>query len=597
MSLDQIVACRIHPAIGVARVGNSAGEFFIGPEAPASGPVPPPEGGYRDRSGAIKRQAARFRVFGLDARGRVVHEFTDRDAEIRWTVHVANKKAAWYEFNNALDIPRAIGRNKRRNAGVSDRASLKITPGPRTIAGPNQGGPAFELTGGSFLGVPVSLGEVRTDADGNLLFLGGHGRAASPGRLPLVHLANNDGWHDDISDGPVTARVRLKDGSNRGLDAEGAWVIVGPPNYGPDFTPPVTLYDTAFDTAVRAGWLRLPAWPSFLQQIYPIFARLAHLQWMSLAHFRAYGPGSAMDFLDPAVLRRLADPGPRARPFRQEVFRRFRDPRARTQVRDAHPDMWGDALDFADDTTIPDVYFSVTETQYGFLRQWAAGTFSADGPAPPLVTPATLDLRRYPLPDRPALLDRAALENCVGGAFHPGIEVTWPLRVPLLYASPFRIRHAAPGQVAAPGAAVPEDFGPSLSPGVALSRSGPLSASGPGDLTRWMSVPWQADDASCGTPLSRPSPAWWPARVPDHILRRGAYEQVMNTRLSPAQRRAAFEARSDWLLSLNARTYGERINALVREWPLMGMVLRAPGPPPNSVPGVPSELWVGDERG
>jgi hypothetical protein len=231
----------------------------------------------------------------------------------------------------------------------------------------------------------------------------------------------------------------------------------------------------------------------------------------------------------------------------------------------------------------------VTETQHGFLRQWAAGTFSADGSAPPPITPATVDIRRYPLPDRPALLDRAALENCVGGAFHPGIEVTWPLRVPLLYAAPFRIRHAAPGETP------PEDYGPSLSPAVALSRSGPLRASGPGDLSRWMSVPWQADDASCGTARSRPSPAWWPARVPDHTVSRPAYEQIMDTRLPPAQRRAAYLYRGEWLSRLSARTDGERMSALVREWPRVGMVLRAPGPPPGSLPGVPSELWVEDQ--
>ena len=30
-----------------------------------------------------------------------------------------------------------------------------------------------------------------------------------------------------------------------------------------------------------------------------------------------------------------------------------------------------------------------------------------------------------------------------------------------------------------------------------LASSGPLSSSGAGDLTKWMSVPWQADTASC----------------------------------------------------------------------------------------------------
>jgi len=45
MNLDAVVEARIHPAIGIARVGNSE-EYFIGPEIPF--PVAPPAGGYRD---------------------------------------------------------------------------------------------------------------------------------------------------------------------------------------------------------------------------------------------------------------------------------------------------------------------------------------------------------------------------------------------------------------------------------------------------------------------------------------------------------------------------------------------------------------------
>jgi hypothetical protein len=51
---------RIHPGIGVARVGDSP-DSFIGPETVD---IPPtPAGGYRDDEGRIRRQASRFRVF------------------------------------------------------------------------------------------------------------------------------------------------------------------------------------------------------------------------------------------------------------------------------------------------------------------------------------------------------------------------------------------------------------------------------------------------------------------------------------------------------------------------------------------------------
>src|SRR3989442_8684597 len=83
-TMDTIVRAAIHPSIGIARVGDSSDAFFIGPELPY--PTPAPEGGYKDTSGFLKRQAARFRIFGYDSRNRVVEELTCDNAEIEWTV-------------------------------------------------------------------------------------------------------------------------------------------------------------------------------------------------------------------------------------------------------------------------------------------------------------------------------------------------------------------------------------------------------------------------------------------------------------------------------------------------------------------------------
>jgi len=116
MNLDAIVEARIHPAIGIARVGNSK-EYFIGPEIPF--PVASPLGGYRDDAGRLKRQAARFRIYGYDSKGRVLGELTSANAEIVWKVHVVNKKAAWYDFDFALDLPEAAEqRSARRNPQI-----------------------------------------------------------------------------------------------------------------------------------------------------------------------------------------------------------------------------------------------------------------------------------------------------------------------------------------------------------------------------------------------------------------------------------------------------------------------------------------------
>ena len=200
MNLKSIVQARIHPAIGIARIGNSD-EYFIGPEVPY--PTPPPSGGYRDASGQLKRQAAMFRIYGYDADGHVVAELTSANATIDWTVHIANKKGGWYDFDAALDLPEAHDlKSARRNAFVQgrDRDKLVIDPGPRSISGANQRSAPFDT--GEFLGQKVYLGELRTDAAGRLEFLGGEGVSDSP--LPgftLVTFANNPGWHDDTSDG------------------------------------------------------------------------------------------------------------------------------------------------------------------------------------------------------------------------------------------------------------------------------------------------------------------------------------------------------------------------------------------------------------
>ena len=117
----------IYPAIGIARVGNSENEYFLAPEVPD----PPPEqpGFYRDPTGALKRQAARFRVYGLNAAGVPVAELTAENAEIRWTVHLANKKSAWYQFQIALGTARfRAGNSSRLRNTLRRNRFLPLTP-------------------------------------------------------------------------------------------------------------------------------------------------------------------------------------------------------------------------------------------------------------------------------------------------------------------------------------------------------------------------------------------------------------------------------------------------------------------------------------
>src|SRR5262245_12790220 len=163
---------RIHPAIGIARVGDSPDGFFIGPEAP--GVVPSlattgatgPTGKYKDSQQRIKRQGARFRIFEYtqnDAGATTrVREVTAAEAHIEWQVHLANRKSA------APSFPRGPRRNQQEPEG-----RLIIDAGLQAIGGASQAGRELK---GRFMDVDVQLGVLMTDEAGGLIVLGGFGQ-------------------------------------------------------------------------------------------------------------------------------------------------------------------------------------------------------------------------------------------------------------------------------------------------------------------------------------------------------------------------------------------------------------------------------------
>src|SRR3546814_894904 len=179
-------------------------------------------------------QSARFRIYGCNARGDIVRELTgaDSNAEIEWSVELANQKAAWYGFQLALDIPEAnyAPPTTLRNPGVADRRRLAITPGARTVAGADAGPASFD---GAFMEMPVYLGEITTDADKRLTVLGGKGVSQSYDGSAAITFANNEGWYDDVADGPVTAKV-IVDGE--ALQVVPAWVVGARPTPRPPAT-------------------------------------------------------------------------------------------------------------------------------------------------------------------------------------------------------------------------------------------------------------------------------------------------------------------------------------------------------------------------
>jgi hypothetical protein len=513
---------RIHPSIGVLRVGDSE-EFYLAPEAPGrlpvlvdGGPFTPAD--FRDADGRLRRQGERFEIFGYDDADPLVPPVPVRPGangvdRIEWTVHLANKKASWYEFLVGAGEAGYASDHPLRNADVTDpaqRQRLIIDPGPRTLTGPGQSA-EFSRTDNpdkypmTFPPEHISprridsLGGVRTDELGRLLVVGGYGHSGSTAQVPVItDYANNDGWWDDTADGPVTARVVLADGSV--IDAEGAWALTAPPRFAPELTNLVTLYDTMFDTAVRHMGLRPDIFadglwnrgfePSWADDIRPILDRAHQYHWVVAIPPHPHD----LDF------GKLGDPDPAFNGLREFYLNLVRPPDEPNLLTSPvtglplMPFLCGDNC-FQPGPLVAN-FLTVSAVQYFFLQQWAAGRFRPGG---------------SPAPGPGERRDRAALDNCVGGAFSPGIEVTWVSRNPLLYAAPFRIRHK-------PRVTPPLSLGGNLADGLE-----------PGDLSRYMALPWQADFNECSQEqVGDRFVWWWPVQRPSfvYVERDGRLRQV-----------------------------------------------------------------------
>jgi hypothetical protein len=452
---------RIHPAIGIARLGNSL-ESFVGPEIPG---VYPSTKIYRDEQGRLKRQAARFRLFLYD--GAAPREITLKDVKnITWTVHLKNSKAAAPRCSGVLKT-----RSTLRNAKVKDRKSLILDARPRTIGGANSTVEGFcsRRFMGCLFPKQLKLCTLRTDADGRLWVLGGHGKAGSLTGAGLHEdngndFANHDGWYDDTSDGSVEAMVTLKNNSR--IRARSSWVIVAPPKYAPALQSVTTLYDTLYQVAIdqkrepdpfdRKGNVLFR--PSFRKDIYPILRRASELRWvfskMAVAHEHQF-----------AVTEARTNPA-----YRAHVFRQFRKPSGSVRKPGSGvgtmPYIWSDLFPYPTNG-------SVTSHQYKILEAWAGGRFEDDWETNPRVS-------KLCTPDG---LDRAALEACVGAAFYPGIECSFHMRDKFRYKDLFRLDH---------------------------------TNLNPGDVTAQMSIPWQSDFVDCSDG-DEPF-VWWPAQRPIDVM-------------------------------------------------------------------------------
>ena len=374
---------RIHPAIGIARLGNSPDSFYLAPESTGAPPIDcGPDGiptptqpvtQYKDPQNRIRRQAARFRIYVYDQQNKTGRELKIGDtvaaaqvkgsgrtgqlltgtlSDIQWTAYLANKKASWYDFDQLEGEHGYSASHKLRNAAIEDpslRQQLIIDPGPRSVSWANPKKRAASFAKGTASGTPESfppdgiqpnpiatLGQLMsvTGGDGHnrLLVLGGYGNSGSAksslGEPSIQHYANNDGWFDDTSDGPVTANLVIQVEAIDGVPAppnmtatipvdEPAWVIIGYPRFAPQIVDIVTMDELVYDVAVRhfnydppiyaKGQYNCDYYPYFWRDIWPILQRpfcyqfVADIDPMTGGDPHQSGPKSGGNF-DPTIL-------------------------------------------------------------------------------------------------------------------------------------------------------------------------------------------------------------------------------------------------------------------------------------------------------
>lgn len=536
----------IYPSVGVARIGNSLqADFCLSPDsigglpfnADAYGNKLGPIVNFKDDAGAIKRQGQVFTIYDDDNNEITLN--SPNVTSIEWHVHLANKKAAWYNFSELegnLLFPDNSYQDKNtpfRNPEESDRQSLLVDPGWRMISGANQsigfdaanvpaGYPAQFPNSTVKYGLPVkTLGDLKTDSEGRLIVLGGYGNAG--GDLPLSSYGGADTWHDDIADGPVYCTVNFSDQPSISMQA---WAIVGSPDFAPEIVNISALSDTMFDVGVRYfdlipemcmnGIYQSSFIANFERDILPIISRMANYQWVSNVQPMMALTTCFFDFKDSSA-ENLEN--------RMNYFSYFRQPNGPNDDSPYQPSK--DLFQNTDSLNFPMLpvnsgsnsvsneslvkFLALNITQYFLLQQWAQGLFESD----PNFTP-------YPGVD---IKNTASVGNCVGLPMCPGIEVTWSVQNPSIYSAPFVISNNASYYT--------YDL-TGLNPNRDECEGGGCE---PGDLTKRMACPWQADFFQCtiqtvnftdptsnksGDPSTSTPPTyyayWWPPQAPWDVI-------------------------------------------------------------------------------
>ncbi|NEJ17754.1 hypothetical protein GR211_33445 [Rhizobium leguminosarum] len=400
---------KIFPAIGIARIGAS-GDFFVGPEIPGQGPIEADTGAPVTRFKAsnpekdkIRKQAARFHLFQSADGLNWVPANLPEGAVVEWTVTLENKKAA-------VKRKGAPPKSPERPQIDPLLEPLRIRAPETSISGKNATstlmvGTIKNAVGDGAFSKDVVLGQLRTDAQGRLLVLGGNGEVGTTGPALTDSFYRNRGWYDDVSDGPVTARITLPGAAP--IDAEGgAWVVIAPPDFAPGIGGVVTLYDVIRQVGYDSGMPRPTGPIPYLLEIAPLIQRAHRLRFV---HDNANWQDAAFNS------NNLASGLPEHRQARHDVGERIRDTES--------------ILVGYIPSNPPGPPFKLRQWQIDMLVAWVDWN------------PGSIETTTQPITTiTPEGLTRAALEGAVGQGFCPGIEAGIIVTDATLFSIPFDFR-------------------------------------------------------------------------------------------------------------------------------------------------------------
>lgn len=548
----------IHPRIGVARLGNSVDVhdgFYLSPESVGGLPIACDEWGnvdpssdskkinFKDAVGAVKRQAAKFRIFkSVDGEAPELISLSDEDIKsIKWSVHIANKKPVWYTFSELQGNLNFGSKNSYEKQHIplnnpdvklpEARQKLIIDPGPRSISSPrnkvefSRYNMPEDYKHGSFPPVESggqqinSLGELRMDDQGNLIALGAYGKVT--GDAVINSFRGAAGYWDDIADGYVIAEVTLSDGSVHVADS--AWLIVGSPKYAPEVVNITTLADTIEDVSIRKNNAKpemfsgeqkdADYWPkdpgngytpllgfnpdyivNFNRDIAPILKRMSLYKYVAnvptMDEF-ARPNFDVRDNSDELKNKRMAYFSMFRIPLLPEDYEKYYD-----TMKAGPSQLFGfENHDLKQPSGIP--LMPLNSGDNSVTNEGPIYKFETLSPTQyfclyqwAMGKFTNKDPESLQLADE---LDRVDTGNCVGAPFSPGIEVTWSVRSANIYAKPlqFNLAHAPNGNFEMMTLFYKDN-------GLTASRDECVEGScEPGDLTKRMAIPWMADFHEC----------------------------------------------------------------------------------------------------